>query len=279
LKVILGEWWFYLSFRVKEKTMSGSSIIDFLPLWLFYLIVSAIVLLVIEAGWHLGNYRRQRAEDEKTPVNAAVGATLGLLAFLLAFTFSMAATRFDSRKLVILNEANAIGTTYLRTSLLPDPLGEQARSLLREYTVIRAGGRVVIMSEDGMTRSAALQDQLWAIAAEVGAQSSSYTTGLFIQSLNEMIDLDEVRITANRNRIPDSIWLMLGVVTIFSMAAIGFQFGLTGARSWVVIILLLIAFTTVITMIADLDRSQGGIIRVSQQPLMDLLSKIGTPAP
>ena len=94
-----------------------------------------------------------------------------------------------------------------------------------------------------------------------------------------MIDLDEVRIIANRNRITDSSWLMLGVVTIFSMAAIEFQFGLTGARSWLTIILLMIVFTTVITMIADLDRSLGGIMRVSQQPLLDLLSKIGTPAP
>ena len=119
----------------------------------------------------LGNYRRQRAEDEKTPVNAAVGATFGLL----AFTFSMAATRFDSCKQVILNEANATGTTYLRTDLLPEPFGEQACSLLREYAVIWAGGRTSIMSEDGMIRSTALQEQLWAIAAEVGTQSSSYT--------------------------------------------------------------------------------------------------------
>lgn len=126
--------------------MSGSSIIDFLPLWVFNLIVSAIVLLAIEAGWRLGNYRRKRAEDEKAPINAAVGATLGLLAFLLAFTFSMAATRFDGRKQVILNEANAIGTNYLRTDLLPAQFGEQARSLLREYTAIRAGGRESIMS-------------------------------------------------------------------------------------------------------------------------------------
>jgi len=241
------------------KTMSTNSIIDIMPLWVFNLLVSTIVLLSLEIGWRLGNYRRQRGEDEKPPTGAAVGATLGLL----AFTFSMAASRFDNRKQTVLNEANAIGTTYLRTDMLPEPLGEEARSLLREYTAIRAGGVASILSQDGMTRSAALQEELWAIAADAGNRSSSFTTGLFIQSLNEMIDLDAIRITANRNRIPDGIWLMFGLVTVFSMGAMGFQFGLTGARSWAVIIMLVVVFTTVITMIADLDRSQGGLLRVS----------------
>lgn len=259
--------------------MAANSFIDSLPLWVFNLVVSALILLSLELGWQLGNYRRQRADEEKTPINAAVGATMGLLAFLLAFTFSMAATRYDSRKLSVLNEANAIGTTYLRTELLPEPMRENARSLLREYAEIRAGGVASIMNADGMARSAALQDQLWTIAGQAGSLSDSFITGLFIQSLNDMIDLGTVRITANRNRIPDSIWVMLGLVAIFSMAALGFEFGQTGARSWTVIIMLMIVFTTVVMMIADLDRSQGGLLRVSQQPLLDLINMMGSPAP
>ncbi len=84
---------------------------------------------------------------------------------------------------------------------------------------------------------------------------------------------------ANRNRIPDSIWLMLGIVTIFSMASLGYEFGLTGERSWALTILMTVAFTTVITLIEDLDRSQSGLLQVSKQPLIDLLNKIVTPAP
>ncbi len=94
-----------------------------------------------------------------------------------------------------------------------------------------------------------------------------------------MIDLDTVRIVANRNRIPDSIWLMLCVVTIFSMAALGYEFGLTGTRNWTVTILLVVTFTTVLVLIADLDRPQSGLLQVSQQPLLDLLDKIGAPTP
>ena len=260
--------------------MYASSFVDAFPLWALYLLTAAIVLLSIEVGWRLGNYRRQRAEEEnKAPVGAAVGATLGLLAFLLAFTFGMAASRFDSRKQNVLQEANAIGTTYLRVDFLSEQSRDEAHSLLLEYTALRAGGAASIMSPEGMAKSAELQDRLWAIAAGEGIKSDSITTGLFIQSLNEMIDLDAVRVTGHRNRIPDSIWLMLGVVTIFSMTAIGYEFGLSGARSWAITVLLTIVFTMVFVLIADLDRPQAGLVQVSQQPLIDLLNKIGPTAP
>jgi hypothetical protein len=77
-------------------------------------------------------------------------------------------------------------------------------------------------------------------------------------------------------RVPDSIWLMLSNVTLLSMVAIGHQFGLTGERSWVFFFFLVAAFSTVITLIAHLDRSQGGLVQVSQQPLLDLLVKFGS---
>jgi len=119
----------------------ASTFLDALPLWLLNLLVAAIVLLSVEVGWRLGNYQRQlHAAEGKAPVSASVGATMGLLAFLLAFTFGMAATRFEDRKQVVLQEANAIGTTYLRTNFLPATLRDEARNSLREYLVLRAGG-------------------------------------------------------------------------------------------------------------------------------------------
>lgn len=98
--------------------------------------------------------------------------------------------------------------------------------------------------------------------------------GLFIESLNEMIDVDTVRVAANRNRIPDSIWLMLAIVTVFSMMAVGYQFGLENTRNWAVNILMAMAFATVIMLIADIDRPQIGVVQVSQQPLLDLSARI-----
>jgi hypothetical protein len=260
--------------------MYTSSFVDSLPLWLIYIITSAIVLLSIEMGWRFGNYNRKRIDDEvKVPIGAAVGTIFGLLAFLLAFAFGIASSRFDTRRQIVLQEANSIGTTYLRVDFLPEQFREEARNLLREYTAVRAGGDDSFMSSEGVAKSAMIQDRLWTIAASAATESDSITTGLFIQSLNETIDLDAIRVTANRNRIADRIWFMFFVITVFSMAALGYEFGITGLRSWTVTILLVIVFTAVIVLIADLDRPQAGLIRVSQQPLLDLLNKIGPPAP
>jgi hypothetical protein len=261
--------------------MNATGIVDMLPLWSLYIITVALVLLSAEAGWRLGNYRRQLPQHEKNaPVGAVVGATIGLLAFLLAFTFGMAASRYDTRKQLVLQEANAIGTTYLRADFLQEPQRSNIRNLLRGYAALRVAGVTVLMTPAAMAQSGALHDRLWADAVTVGTQSpNSVAGGLFIQSLNEMIDLDETRVTAGRNRIPDSIWLTLYAMTILTLTAIGYQFGLTGEHSWPVTILLALVFTAVILLIADLDRPQAGLLKVNQQAMIDLINKIGAPTP
>ena len=260
--------------------MSASGIIDALPLWALGIITVAIVLLSVELGWRLGNRNRQRAEKEKdAPIGAVVAATLGLLAFLLAFTFGMAATRYETRRSVVLQESNAIGTTYLRADFLPEAQRAETQNLLREYAALRVQGASTIVSHDGMAKAAALHDRLWAVAATVDKKTDPIMVGLFFQSLNETIDLDAVRVAALRNQVPDIIWYSLYIITIFTMAEIGYQFGLSGTRSWIVTILLALVFTAVILLIADLDRPQQGLLQVSQQALLDLLGKIATPSP
>ncbi len=260
--------------------MSASGIIDALPLWALGIITVVIVLMSVELGWRLGHFNRQRAEKEKeAPIGAVVGAALGLLAFLLAFTFGMAATRYDTRKSVVLQESNAIGTTYLRADLLPEPQRTEVRSLLREYAALRVGGAAAIMSPEGMAKASDLLDRLWVAAATVDKKTDPVMVGLFIQSLNETIDLDAVRVAALRNQIPEIIWYSLYLLIILTMAAMGYQFGLSGIHSWAVTILLAFVFAVVALLIADLDRPQQGLLQVSQQALLDLLNKIVTPTP
>jgi hypothetical protein len=224
---------------------------------------------------------RLRPQHEKeAPVGAVVGATLGLLAFLLAFTFGMAASRYDTRKQLVLEEANAIGTAYLRAEMAPEPQRSELRSLLREYAALRKGGVTSIMSPEVAAGSSALHDRLWASAVTASQQNpESVVVGLLVQSLNEVIDLDATRITAGRNRIPDMIWVTLYLVTMFTMAAMGYQFGLTGEHSWPVSILMALVFASVLFLIADLDRPQRGLLTVSQEAMIDLINKIGAPAP
>jgi len=117
--------------------MENNSPLDALPLWALFIFILGVVLLSVEGGYRLGKYRRSRREEEKeAPLGTMVGATLGLLAFILAFTFGLAAARFDSRRQVLLDDANAIGTTYLRAGMLPEG-GEQIRGLLRDYVGAR----------------------------------------------------------------------------------------------------------------------------------------------
>jgi hypothetical protein len=113
--------------------------LDALPLWGLFVAILLVVLLSVECGYRLGKYRRSRHELEKeAPVRTMVGAALGLLAFILAFTFGLAAARFDNTRQVLLDEANAIGTTYLRAGILPE-LSEQIRALLRDYVTTLLG--------------------------------------------------------------------------------------------------------------------------------------------
>src|SRR5262249_18785163 len=114
--------------------MPINATLDMLPLWAVFVVSLAIILLAAEVGYRLGRVRQRRADHEKEPtVGGMVAAELGLLAFLLAFTFGMAASKFEARRETLLNEANNVGTTYLRAQMLPEPDRAEIRRLLREY--------------------------------------------------------------------------------------------------------------------------------------------------
>ena len=161
-----------------------------------------------------------------------VGASLGLLALLLAFTFGLAASRFETRRQVFLDEVNAIGTAYLRAALLAETDRTDARRLLREYVDVRLEGVRSGKVKEAIRRSEELQASLWAKAVALGQKSpTSIVIGLFIQSINEVIDLHTKRVAAGlRSRIPNIIWLVLYTITVLAMAEVGYHSGLAGKR-------------------------------------------------
>jgi hypothetical protein len=261
--------------------MPSNSPLDAFPLWGVFLSILLLVLLAVESGYRLGTYRRRRSEQEKeAPVGAMVGATLGLLAFMLAFTFGLAATRYDTRRQVLLDEANAIGTTYLRAGMLP-ARREDIRALLRDYVEIRLEAVRSGQIAEGIHRSERLQDQLWAQAVAVGEHNpTSIVVGLFVQSLNEVIDLHAKRVTAGvRNRIPWAIWVALFVVAVLALTAMGYHAGLAGTSRSLAQLAVAMAFAAVIGLIADLDRPHEGVLTVSQQALIDLRQSMNGPRP
>lgn len=247
--------------------------LDYLPLWGLFAAPIAIVLLAIEGGYRLGRYRRQRSEQEKeAPVGAIVAATLGLLGFLLAFTFGLAASRFEARRQVLLDEVNAIGTAYLRAGLLAEVPRTEIRKLLREYVDARLEGVQPGKVEQAIRRSEELHGRLWAQAVAVGEKDpGSIMAGLFIRSLNEMIDLHSKRLLVGlHSRIPGIIWAALYLVTILTMAAFGYHAGLMRTSRSLAVLALAITFSAVMMLIADLDRPQEGLLQVSQRAMVDL---------
>lgn len=256
-----------------------TTVLDVLPLWGLFLLIVVLVLVAIEGGYRLGNYRHRQSDREKdAPVGAMVGATLGLLAFMLAFTFGMAASRFDTRKQLVLDEANAIGTTYLRTAMLPERR-DDIRALLRSYVDARLEAVRSGQVAEQILGSENIQGQLWSAATSVGLQHpDSIVVGLFVQSLNEVIDLHAKRVTAGlRNRIPGPIWLALLTIATLSLGVMGYHSGLVGTSRSLAIIVVAVTFSAVIALVADLDRPQEGTLTVSQQALIDLRQSMNRP--
>lgn len=262
--------------------MQNEGLLDFLPIWVVFPLTVVVVLLAIEGGFRLGQYRLRRSESEEKPsVGEIVAATLALLAFLLAFTFGLAASRFDIRRGLVIDEANAIGTTYLRAGLLPDPHRTDVRGLLREYVDVRLEAVQPGQLNVSIRRSQELQTRLWAQADEVGRKNpDSIVVGLFITSLNEVIDLHTKRLALGvRNRIPATIWAALYFVAAIGTAVMGYHAGLAGSSRSLAIFALVLAFSAVITLIVDLDRPQEGLLRVSQQAMIELRGSIEAPGP
>lgn len=244
--------------------------------WALLAALLLVLALSFEAGFRLGRRSRVGKEGAGTAqITTMQSAMLGMLALLLGFTFSMSLTRFDARKQLVRDEANAIGTTWLRTRMLPQPQRDQVADLLREYVDLR-----LALYEHGLDRrtfrellgqAGRVQEQLWAHAVVLGeSDPRSVQRGLFVQSLNEMIDLHESRYAAMENHVPESILLLLIIVAAFSLNLTGYNSGITGHRYLVPTAVMTFLICGTIVMVADLDNGRQGLIRVSQNSLIRL---------
>ena len=248
------------------------------PLAVIFFIGLASIMAMSEIGWQLGTRAKGRTGSNFSTMESAM---LGLLALMLAFTFSMALTRFEARRDAVLTEANAIGTTALRARLLPEPQRSETLKLLRENVQIRLeivkSGTSLADHTPAVVRSNALQEALWQQAKAMTAiDREPVPTGLFIQSLNEMIDDQGKRLSALRNRIPNSV-----LITLFGIVAVAGAFASYGnardvERTRLPIYVMVLLVSAVIFLIMDLDRPSAGFITNSQQPMIDLAASIAS---
>ncbi|HEX6649098.1 MAG TPA: hypothetical protein VF075_06150 [Pyrinomonadaceae bacterium] len=246
--------------------------LDLLPLWAILPITVVLGLVSLEIGYRIASHRPRGSEGEKeSPVNGMVGATLSLLAFMLAFTFGLAGSRYEDRRQVVLSEANAIGTTYLRAAMLPEPMRTETRNLLREYVDVRLEAVQPGNLDQALAQSEEMHNRLWSEAVAATEKDRSPITALFVQSLNEVIDLHAKRVMAGlRSRVPGEIWVVLFLLVILAMVMMGYHSGLADSRRSVAVVALVLGFSLVLFLIADLDRPGQGMLQVSQQSMIDL---------
>jgi hypothetical protein len=256
--------------------MPDSQPLDFLPLWVIYLLTVLVLLLAAEAGFRLGKLVQKRWPDRsEAGVGTMVGAALALLGFLLAFVTTIVIGHFNDRRQLVISEANAIGTTYLRAGYLADPSGVDSRRLLREYVNQRLYALDPGRTEAAIARSEEIHGELWGFAEELARANPDPITALYIASLNEVIDIHTERLNAELGfRIPPTILLGLYLVAILTMVLVGLFDSYQEKHNMLALALVILILSVVFMVIVDLDRSNVGLIQTPQQALIDLRNQL-----
>jgi hypothetical protein len=248
--------------------------------WIIAFLLLVLMLAASEAGFRLGRYAESRTTKEtKSDISVVAGSIVGVLGLLLGFTMSMAVARFEARKQLVLEEANAIGTSYLRTQLLPTPEGPEIAILLSDYVNLRVeyanAGQDFDRLETVRRQTARLQNEVWTRAVAYAQKDRNpVIAGLLLQSLNQAIDLEAARWMTFLNRVPVSVIYVNGIVALLAVNLVGYAFGASGRRQLFSTCLLAVAISVVLAVILDLDRPRHGFIQVSQQPMIDVQDEL-----
>jgi hypothetical protein len=244
------------------------------------------MILAIEAGYRVGRRTKLPAgvgrDDFKTHINMIAASLLGILALLLGFTFSLSLQRFDSRSVAVVDEANAIGTAYLRAQLLPASVRGDMQKSLREYLDLRVQASAVSLADHPerqalYEKTGRAQSALWRYARQAaGEDPNPVRSGLFIQSLNELIDNFGRRDAALNRHVPEVVLLLLYATFLMAKAIVGYAAGIAGHRTSFVTYIMVALIVVLVYIILDLDRPRRGQIQVSQRSLVELQAAIKT---
>lgn len=241
------------------------------------LIVAALFVFIvmgIELGYRLGRRTQKRlVEPTKSQINAIQASMLALLALILGFTFSLSLQRFYDRAAAVVDEANAIGTTYLRTYLLPESVRADVQRLTREYIDFRLKAGSVPLSEADarssvIAKSNSRLGDLSRLTAKVAREDGGpVTSGLFIASLNETIDAFGSRDAIVKRCVPELVLLLLFATFVLTGVVIGYANGAEDHRPSLAAYILAFLIALLVFIIIDLDRGRRGIIKVPQDSI------------
>jgi hypothetical protein len=254
-----------------DRTLTGI----FVYYWWILPFVGLILLGMTEVGFRFGRQLHRRKDEAlKGQIGGIQGAILGILALLLGFTFAMAMNRYETRRELVLKEANAIATTYLRASFLPAPDQIAVEDLLRQYVDVRlafyAAGNDEGKIAAAESEAGKIQRELWSRTVGAGKESPSALTASFVNALNDAIEFDATRMQAMQMRVPGVVWILVLLVASCGCCVTGYAAGASGKRGAFTNVILPLLITVIIFLIADLDSPRHGIIGVNQAPMLDL---------
>jgi hypothetical protein len=245
------------------------------------LVLAVAVFGTTALGLVLGRYLRHRSEHLREPFGVLQAALLGLVGLVLAFGLALAVGRYESRRAAVVEDANAIGTTYLRAQTLHEPIRTQSlRRLVRyTHTSIRLSNAVPASADSrrAIADGAKLQRELWALAGQALADAPvASAPRLYVETLNEMIDMQTVRVAALNNRVPGAV---LALEVIFASVALGllaFYLAILG-RGVLPVLLAAGLICGLLLVTFDLDRPTRGLISVPATPLSNLRDSMELP--
>jgi len=231
----------------------------------------ALLLTGLEAGRWIGKALPRIAQ----PPDHLLSAMLGLLALLLGFTFSLALNRHEARRDLVIAEANAIGTTWLRVRLLDEPHRTTLQSQMRAYLSVRLDWSEVDADANAMAATQAMQETLWTSLGKAvqDAPSSLLVRGL-MDSMNESFDLAAARAAARSAHLPDRVLEVLILYMLVCALILGSVSSASDTRHRVAYGLLMLLLVLAFSLILDIDRSRSGGIQISQRPLEDLAASL-----
>jgi hypothetical protein len=255
----------------------------------FFALSSALLALVLltlivgaaGGGLLVGRSMRESRESVSESFGVLQGALLGFMALILAFGLSLAIGRYDTRRQAVVDDANAIGTTYLRAQTLPEPMRSRSLTLIVRYTDVELHLSHVVPGSAAASQTAAagsaLQRPLWSLAAQaVQKQPVATAPRLYEDSLNAMIDEQTVRVAGLSNRVPTEVLLLEIIGAALALALLGLHVGVLG-RGMVAVLLAAAMVSILLYVSFDLDRPTRGLIQVPDAPIAQLRASMNLP--
>jgi len=235
---------------------------------LVWLVLLGGMLVSMEAGMRLRARHLRAAESDSTRFAAVHGAAFALLGLVIAFTFSGAASRFDHRRDLIVEEANDIGTAYLRIELLPEATRGPLQDKFRQYVDSRLqtyrAGTDLVRVKQLLQQTAELQGQIWILALDaIDHAPSPPVAALIVPSLNDMFDIVTTRTAATQMHPPAAVWMMLGGLTLVCSVLVGYDLGGGVRRNWLHLLTFALLFSLTLYVIIDIEYPRVGLIRVT----------------